>query len=845
MAERKLRSSLTAIAVLLGVAMISGTYVLTDGIRGAFAKINETANEGTDAVLSPKTEFNSSFTQSERLPVSLLRKVRGLPQMQKATGAMQALGALVVDGKPITQFGGPNLVFGTTPEPFDPTSPVEGRDPAASGEVAISRDLADQHGIEVGDRVGLETSHGMAHVTVVGLVDFGGSGSAAGYGFTMATPSDIRRWYDQQGEVGQILVAGKPGITPDQLVRVIQSIVPPGVKVQTGQQQADEQARDISNSINSFLGPALLAFAGAALLVGAFIIFNTFSISVAERTREFASLRTLGATRAQVLRSVTTEALVIGLLASVAGLFGGLLFARAIGALFKAAGAGIPTSDLGLQARTVVVALVIGIGVTLAAAIGPAVRATRIEPALALQEGARIPPSRASRIAPYLSGVVTLGGLALLVYGLFGSGPATSKLLGMAGGAVLLFIGLALVARYIVRPIAAALGLPLERLFAAVGQLARENAQRNPGRTALTAAALMVGLGLVVFVAVFTAGLKASIDGAIKQRITAELVVRADSGGLQPIPRRIEGIAARIPGVGATSGVYYDQVEVNGQRSNILYDDLAGIDPARITAGYRFDWIHGSDATLSRLHGSNAVIEEQFAKAHDVDVGDTFDVVTPSGGRATLTAIGEYRDPTILQGLMVNRRTLDSISQARDPFMVLVSTQPGADAAAVQHTMDAALSRFPIAKVESEESFRASFSKQTDQIVYLLYALLAMSVVISLFGIANSLFLSIHERTREFGLLRAIGATRRQVRRMVRYESAITAAIGGVLGIVVGLLFGALLTASLSELGLVFRVPVGQLVIFFVLALIVGVIGAVLPARRGSRIDVMQAVHYE
>ncbi len=295
----------------------------------------------------------------------------------------------------------------------------------------------------------------------------------------------------------------------------------------------------------------------------------------------------------------------------------------------------------------------------------------------------------------------------------------------------------------------------------------------------------------------------------------------------------------------STSGVLYDQVEVNGQASNLLYDDLGGVEPSTIRDGYKFDWIHGSDQTLSRLHGTAAVIEEQFAKAHHVGIGDTFKVVTPSGGSATLTAIGEYKDPTLLQGLMVDRRTLESISEARDPFMVLVSTQPGANAATVQRNMDAALQRFPVAKVDSQQGLKDQISKQTDQIVYLLYALLAMSVVISLFGIANSLFLSIHERTREFGLLRAIGTTRRQVRRMVRYESAITAAIGGVLGIAVGLLFGALLTASLSELGLVFRVPVGQLVIFFALAVIVGVIGAVLPARRGSRIDVMQAVHYE
>jgi putative ABC transport system permease protein len=845
MAERKLRSALTAIAVLLGVAMITGTYVLTDGIKGSFKKINETANQGTDAVVSPKTEFNSSFTQTEKLPASLVGRVRALPEVAKAAGALQAFGALVVDGNPITQFGGPNLVFGTTPEPFDPTSPTEGRDPSAPGEVAVSRDLADQHGIEVGDRVGLETSHGTQQVTVVGLVDFGGSGSAAGYGFTMATPGDVQRWYDQRGQVGQISVAARPGVSPEQLVSALQSVVPAGVKVQTGQQNADEQAKQISNSINSFLGPALLAFAGAALLVGAFIIFNTFSISVAERTREFASLRTLGATRGQVLRSVAVEALTIGLIASVAGLFGGLAFAKGIGALFKAAGAGIPTENLTLATRTVIVALAVGVGITMLAAIGPAVRATRIPPALALEEGARLAPSRTSRLAPYLAAVVTLGGLALLLFGLFGSGPAADKLLGMAGGAVLLFIGLALVAKYIVRPIAAAIGLPLEKVSSVVGQLARENAQRNPARTALTAAALMVGLGLVVFVAVFTAGLKASIDGAINRLITAQIVVRAESGGFQPIPSRVQEIASQVPGVATASGVLYDQVEVNGQHSNLLYDDLGGVEPDRIRAGYKFDWIHGSDATLSHLHGDNAVIEEQFAKAHHLGIGDSFKVVTPSGGSATLTAIGEYRDPTLLQGLMVDRRTLEGISEARDPFIILVSTQPGADAAAVQSQMEAALQRFPVAKVDSQQGFKDQVSKQTDQIVYLLYALLAMSVVISLFGIANSLFLSIHERTREFGLLRAIGATRSQVRRMVRYESAITAAIGGVLGIVVGILFGALITASLNELGLVFRVPVGQLVIFFVLAVIVGIIGAVLPARRGARIDVMQAVHYE
>jgi len=844
MTQRKLRSTLTALAVLLGVSMISGTYVLTDGIRDAFHRINETANRGSDAVLTPETAFTSTFTQQQTMPVSLLDRVRRLPEVASAAGQHQAYGALVVDGKEIgAAHGAPSLVFSLMPAPFNATSVAEGRNPAATGEVAVSRDLADQHGIEVGDHVGLETAHGTKPVTVVGLVDFGGSGSAAGYGFALATPGEMERWYDQRGRVGEIHVAARGGISQTSLVAAIRPHVPASIKVQTGQQNADEQARDVSNSINGFLGPALLVFSGAALLVGAFIIFNTFSISVAERTPEFASLRTLGATRRQVLRLVAAEALVIGVIASGAGVLGGLGFAKGIGELFHAAGTPIPTADLALKDRTITIALAVGLAVTLFASIGPAVRATRVQPALALGPGARLPEARGSRLAPYLSAAVTLIGLLLLVLGLFGSGPAASRLLGMAGGAVLLFIGLALVARYLVRPVAASIGMPLERLSAIVGRLARENAQRNPARTALTAAALMVGLGMVVFVAVFTSGVKTSIADSINRLIKAELVLKAKT--FEPVPRRIQSVASGVRGVATTSAVYYDQVEVNGHHSNVLYDDLGGISPARIAQGYAFDWVEGSNSLLGRLHGDNAVIEEQFAKAHHLHVGDSFKVTTPSGGRATLRAIGEYRDPQLLQGLMVDERTLHSISAAKDPFLVFVTTMPGTEVSAVRDRMKAALRPFPMAEVDDQQGLRDSISRQTDQIVYLLYALLAMSVLISLFGIANSLFLSIHERTREFGLLRAIGTTRRQIRRMVRYESAITAAIGGVLGIAIGLVFGALITASLSELGLVFSVPVGQLIVFFCLAILVGIIGAVLPARRGARIDVLEAVHYE
>ncbi len=845
MAERRLRSALTGIAVLLGVAMIAGTYVLTDQIHTAFSDINRTANRGRDAVISQDTGFSSSFqTQEEQLPQSLVARVRRQPEVARAAGELQAFGSLVVNGNPVENRGQPGFVFSAMPAQLDPTEVVEGRDPAAPGEIAVSTDLAHDQGIEVGDRVELSTNKGVQSVRVMGLVDFGDSGSAGGFGFTIATLPDVQRWYDKDAQVTEIAVASKPGVSSSQLVRRLESIVPPGVQVQTAEQNAQDATNEATSSINSFLGPALLAFAGAALLVGAFIIFNTFSISVAERTREFASLRTLGATRRQVLGSVSAEALAIGVVASLAGLVAGLGFAKLVAKLFDATGSSIPTAGLELRPRTIGLGLGVGITITLLSSLVPAARATRIPPAIALQEGARLPRGRFARLTPYLGALVVAIGIALLALGLFGSGPAVNRLLEMAVGAVLCFVGVALLSRYIVVPIASAVGYPLERASRVVGRLARQNAQRNPGRTAITAAALMVGLGLVVFVAVFAAGLNASVTGSIDRLLSADLVVRT-ANGFSPIPREAARDLARVPGIQASVPFEFDQVKVNGRPSNPIYDIVSAASPRKIADVYKFDWIDGGDGTLDQLGRNKALIEQQFAKARQVEVGGTYRVQTASGGKATFTAIGEYKDPLLFQGMIVAPQTLRAISPARDPILILATDKPGANPATVKAAATGALARFPIAEVSDQAGLRDQVREQTNQIVYLLYALLGMSVVISLFGIANSLFLSIHERTREFGLLRAVGATRGQVRRMVRYESVITAVIGGLLGTVIGIGFAAMITASLSGLGLSFSLPVGQLVIFGALAIAVGVIASVLPARRGSRLDVIESLHYE
>jgi putative ABC transport system permease protein len=541
--------------------------------------------------------------------------------------------------------------------------------------------------------------------------------------------------------------------------------------------------------------------------------------------------------------AVGAEALVLGVAASVLGLLCGLGFARALGALFDAAGWGIPRGGMELAPRTIVIGLAVGIGVTLLAALFPAVRATRVPPVAAMRDEALAEAAPRSRRRQVATGLVGIGGLALLVQGLLGGGPASSRLSAMGLGSLLVFVGVALSARYVVRPLAAVVGWPLQRLGHATGELARDNATRNPARTAVTAAALMVGLALVVFVSVFAAGLKDSINGAIDDRAKADLVVSSDT--VAPLSRAAWAHIDRVPSVVATTPQYLDQVQVNGGHVNAISDQINGIDPLALRDAYSFRWLHGSDDDLQRLVGNAAIVEEQFAKAHAISVGDRFRVTGATGRSATLTAIAEYRDPQLMQGVMVDVAQFRALSSLRDPLSYFVTVMRGTDAAAAQRQVKAALAQFPSAKVRTRAQYSDYIGAQLDQIVYLLYALLAMSIVISMFGIANSLFLSIHERTRELGMLRAIGATATQVRRMIRYESVITSLIGGALGTGVGIVFAWLTTFAVKDLGVGFSIPVGQLVVFLLLAVVVGVVGAVAPARRAARLQILDAVRSE
>jgi putative ABC transport system permease protein len=818
LATRKLRSALTAIAILLGVTMISGTLVLTDQIDRAFVQIFQAGNAKIDVVVKQKPPFENVQT-SVYLDAGIVDQVRAVDGVKTADPFIQSEGYLIAGGESLNSTGGaPSFVFSNLPQDLNPYTPIEGRLPEASGEVAVAEEIAAKGDVAVGSQQQLATQDGIKDVTVVGILQYGNGDTSLGGSTTVLAPLvDVQQWWALEGKASYIYVKAQDGVSQDELRDRIRSALPQqDLIVQTGREDADEQAGQLNDLIGKIIRYALLAFAGVAILVGAFIIYNTFSITVAQRTREFAMLRTIGASRRQILASVIGEAFIIGLLASVAGIVLGLGLAWGLGKLFGAIGFGLPATGLVLSWQTVVVCLAVGIGITVLASIFPALRATRIAPIAALREGATLPVGRFARLTPVIAIILGVLGGAGMVYGLISSGGTSGRLTTLAGGAILIFLAVAMLSRYIVRPVVAVLGVPIGAVAGGVGRIAAENAARNPARTAVTAAALMIGIGLVVFVTIFVGGIRESFTGAIDSSLKSELTVSARGfggtipTGVYPAVKGVAGVETASP-VGGTAV----QIGTGGYA-------LIGIDPTTLSAVYDFDWDDGSNALLTTLGTDRALVEKTIA-------------------------VGTYTDPTILNGVVVDQPALVPLLQSNATGLntIFVRTAEGADVATVQADVETALEQYPTAQVQSNQEQKDEAASGVNTILVIFYALLALSVVISLFGIVNTLVLSIFERTREIGMLRAVGTTRRQLRAMIRWEAVITSIIGGVLGVLLGILFGWAVCKGLESDGLVFVFPTLQIIIFLVLSIVAGVLAAILPARRAAKLDVLSALSYE
>jgi putative ABC transport system permease protein len=844
-AARKLRTALTAFAVVLGIALVSGTYLLTDTIDRTFDQVFQTANQGVDVVISPKQRFGTDENGTPPpLKTAVLQRVRSAPGVAMASGSVFLPGQIYdKHDKPLITTGAPMFISDTSPKRFDPFVYVQGRPPTAPTEVALDKFSADKAGYELGDRVPISGTGPQQRFTLSGIAKFGAQNSLGGAAVAILAPAVAQRLLDLHGEYTTIQVAADPGVSPAQLAGTLRrQLADQPATVRTGQQQATSDAKDVKDQFG-FLRTILFVFAGISLFVGAFLIVNTFSITVAQRVREFALLRMIGANRRQVLGAVIGEALLLGLLASTLGFLVGFGLAPGLKGLFKLFGADLPSSGIVLEARTVIVSILVGTAITLVAAVGPAIRATRVPPIAALQDAASLPRGRAAaRRRTVLAGAIALIGVALLSLGLFGSASGGSAAGLVGAGAAIVFIGVGLLAFHIVRPLALAVGLPLERLRGIGGRLARENAMRNPRRTASTSAALMIGVALVGFVTIFAAGLKASIAHQVGVGLKGQMIVESTIFG-QQLPLSATRAVQDVSGVQTVSGIRFSKARVPGAGS----PSVTGVDPQTLGVVFNVNWKQGSAATLRQLGPRDVLAAKGWADDHHARVGQALTLATPSGARLRQTLRGIYDDKAgLLADLTVSNALMSGDFNVKGNAFLLASVVPGADADAVTKRADREIKlRYPSVKVLTEAGFVHQQQGQINQLLLFFYVLLVLTVVIALFGIVNTLMLAIHERTRELGMLRAIGTSRRQVRQIVRYESVITALIGATLGVALGAIFAVLVTIPLESEGFVISIPIGSLLILLIAAAIAGVLAAIWPARRAAKLDVLEALAYE
>jgi len=844
LAGRKLRASLSAFAIILGVAMVSGTFVLTDTMNGAFDSIITQSYKNADVVVSGKTAFdtdsNGNTVQPPSFPESVLAKIKALPDVNAAAGSLTDDKTKLVgrDGKVVAKGGAPNLAFSVDPggdQRFNPLEVTAGTWPEGPNQVAIDSGTASKQHYAVGDTIGIQSRGPVQTFHVAGIVKLPGV-SIGGATMSVFDIPTAQKLFHRAGKLDVIRVQAKSGVSTPQLLAEIKPLLPATV-------QATDVAAQVKKGVSftSFIKYFLLAFAGIALFVGSFVIANTLSITIAQRVREFATLRTLGATRRQILKAVVIEAFVVGALGSVVGLFLGLGLAKGLNALFKVIGFDLPTAGTIFATRTIIVSLLVGIVITLVASLRPALRATRVPPIAAVREGATLPPGRFARLMPILALITLALGILLLGYGVLGHGLSTAnRLVSLGFGVVLLFFGVSSNAARLVRPLASILGWPATRIGGAAGVLARDNTMRNTKRTASTASALMIGLALVTFVAILGQGIRTSFESAVDQLLKGNYALTA-TDTFTPLAVSAENQLAKAPNLTTISGVRAGSARIYGST-----DNLTGADK-NLAKVIHLDWKEGSTAVPAQLGMDGAFVDHKFAKKHHLTLGSPIKVTTPSNHTFTVHVKGVFKLPnggSPFGSVTISNALFDKNYPSPENEMVFVNVRGGITDANTR-ILDQQVKGFADAKIQTSAQFKKNFERPINKILILLYVLLLLSVIVSLFGIVNTLVLTVFERTREIGMLRAVGMTRRQTRSMIRHESIVTALIGGVLGMAVGVFLALLVTHALSSEGIVFAVPWTSLVIFVVATILVGVLASIFPARRAARLNVLEALQYE
>jgi putative ABC transport system permease protein len=840
---RKVRLALTALAVVLGVAFTSGVYVLTDTLKASFDTLFAQTAVGSDLVVRTRSSFADDQGQRQRMPAGIVRNIRAIPGVQDAEGVLQGDVKFVEkDGRTAIQNGGAPTFGISWPGAHEvgPLRIVAGRPPAEAGEVAMDAGTLSRNGFHIGERVKVLPTVGAAQrYRIVGTFGLGDRSDFGGVTFAAFDPKTAEKVFGAPGLVDYVNVVVQPGLPVRQVQSAITRELGPGYEAVRSQAVAQE----IQKPINEFLGllnNALLGFAGVGLLVGGFIIFNTFTILVSQRTRELGLLRAMGASGTQVVGSVIVEAAVMGAFASALGLALGIGLANLLFELLPQFGLEVPTGDLVVLGRTVVAAGIVGIGVTVAAAVYPAFRAARIPPVAAIGD-LRTSTTNAPLVWRTVFGVVVmLAGLGIGAWGVYGDlqlewGVAVAFI-----GVFVVFLGVVFVGPVVARPLSRVLGAPLPTVLGVTGRLARGNAMRNPRRTSATAAALVVGLGLVSLVAIFADSAKSSIRHALDDGVRADFVLSSEQ--LANFSPAAANRIRKLPDVDALVSIRFGETRVQGRQ-----EWMTGVDPRGLEKVVNLDILSGGTRGLAQGGIMLTRHESDFYKAK---VGDQLVVQFPRGTQS-LPVVGVYANRQFTGGFPVN--FMISLGTFREMFggtqqdtMIFVKAKPGTEAA-LERAMDARLREpFPNVTVRTRGEYRDAQIAQLDTFLNVFIALLFLSEIIAVLGIVNTLMLSVYERTRELGLLRAVGMSRRQVRRMVRGESVIIAFIGCALGILIGLLWGWAVTRALEGQGINrFSVPPDDLVMFVIASALAGFVAALLPAWHASRLDVLEAIAHE
>ncbi|WP_413809058.1 ABC transporter permease [Streptomyces sp. OE57] len=836
----KARLLMTVLAVMLGVAFVAGTLVFTNTISDAYQKSSQKGFKGVDLAITPDKKDDDSANPGEAPRLSQ----RLLDQAAKAPGAASAYGVVkgsssLADKKGDLLGGGFSNLGGNYYPGADGKDPrynmTEGRAPKAAGEIALDSRTAERGHYKAGDSIRVSVDGPVRTEKVVGVFTTDDGNVAAGGTLALYDTATAQKLFGKPGQFDEIDVKAAAGTSQSALKSSVDKILPEQAKATTAKKLAKDQAKAIEESMSS-MQTAMLVFAGIALFVGIFIIVNTFTMLVAQRTKELALMRAVGATRRQVTRSVLIEATVVGAVAAVVGLAAGVGIGAVLRSVLNSTGANVPDGPLIVAPTTVLASVVVGVVVTVLSAWLPGRRAAKIPPVAAMNSVHAAPTTRGLVVRNTIGAILAAAGAALVVAGAGMGGDGQGP---MAFGAAVLVIGVFVLTPLLSRPLIAAAS-PVLRIFGMPGKLARQNAVRNPRRTAATASALMVGLTLITGMTVIAGSMQKGIDKMAADGLRSDYVVSMGGGGTggRPLSPEVSKTLAKLPEVTTISPLRSSPARVAGDS-----DSLTGVDPKAIKDLVKVDFTEGSFAALG---GTKALIDDKIADEHRWKVGSTIPVTYEDGRSGKLTVGGVYEGNQMIRGVMVDSATVTPHMTTVADFQVMLKTKGGA----TENNKDLlkkTLGDNPAIKIQNKQDTSDEIASAFTLMLNMLYGLLAMAVIVAVLGVINTLAMSVFERSKEIGMLRAIGLDRGGIKRMVRLESLVISLFGGVLGLGLGVFFGwaagELIATELPSYELVLPWP--RMALFLLMAALVGVIAALWPARRASKLNMLAAIKAE